>query len=39
MNTISCGIKNSGLPEEEAGDLESSSKNSNLLPVGQFLRF
>ncbi|WJX75839.1 hypothetical protein P8452_59329 [Trifolium repens] len=24
MNTISCGIKNSGLPEEEAGDLESS---------------
>lgn len=39
MNTVSCGIRNSGLPEEEAGDLESSSKNSNPLPVGQFLRF
>ncbi|XP_058761830.1 GPI inositol-deacylase-like isoform X1 [Vicia villosa] len=24
MNTVSCGIRNSGLPEEEAGDLESS---------------
>ncbi|PNY05813.1 GPI inositol-deacylase [Trifolium pratense] len=24
MNTVGCGIKNSGLPEEEAGDLESS---------------
>ncbi|XP_004514117.1 uncharacterized protein [Cicer arietinum] len=24
MNTVSCGIRNSGLPEEEAGDIESS---------------
>nr|ABN08575.1 Esterase/lipase/thioesterase; Lipase, active site [Medicago truncatula] len=24
MNTVGCGIRNSGLPEEEAGDLESS---------------
>ena len=38
MNTVGCGIRNSGLPEEEAGDLESSSKNSNPLPVDQFIR-
>lgn len=29
LKTANCGIKNSGLPEEEAGDLESSSKESN----------
>lgn len=29
LKTASCGIDNSGLPEEEAGDLESSSKESN----------
>lgn len=34
LKTVSCGIRNSGLPEEEAGDLESSSKNSNPLPTG-----
>lgn len=26
MNIVSCGIRNSRLPEEEVGDLESSNK-------------
>ncbi|XP_073222271.1 uncharacterized protein [Cicer arietinum] len=38
VNNVSCGIRNSELPEEEAGDIESGSKKSNPLPVGQFLR-
>lgn len=33
LKTVSCGIRNSGLPEEEAGDLESSSKNPNQIPT------
>ena len=37
LRTASCGIKNSGLPEEEAGDLESSSKESNPAPVGNLV--
>lgn len=32
LKTVSCGIRNSGLPEEEAGDIESSSKNPNQIP-------
>lgn len=26
LRTATCGIKNSGLPDEEAGDMENSSK-------------
>lgn len=29
LKTAGCGIQNSGLPEEEAGDLESSSKSTH----------
>lgn len=38
LKTVSCGIRNSGLPEEEAGDLESSSKNFNSLLAGLLFR-
>lgn len=31
LKTVGCGIKNSGLPEEEAGDVENSSNNYPLL--------
>lgn len=36
LKTKGCGIKSSGLPAEEAGDVEHSSKGSYILPASKF---